>query len=216
VYQDFVNEFGLESNSVPLTLGWARDTRDSAFVPSSGKVVRTSAEWSVAKELRYYRAVVQYQQFFPFSKKVTGAFNTDVSVGEGLEGRSFPVFKNFTSGGLGSVRGFEQGSLTTGPQRLNSLVATGGSQKITFNAEVLSPLPGGGNDRSLRMYAFVDTGGIFSPSESIKFEDFRSSYGVGISWVSPLGPLRLAFAQPIQRFENDRIQSIQFQIGTAF
>jgi outer membrane protein insertion porin family len=40
--------------------------------------------------------------------------------------------------------------------------------------------------------------------------------GVGISWISPIGPLRLAFAQPIRTFEGDRIQSIQFQIGTTF
>jgi len=39
---------------------------------------------------------------------------------------------------------------------------------------------------------------------------------VGISWISPVGPLRLAFAKPIKKFDNDRIQTMQFQIGTSF
>jgi outer membrane protein insertion porin family len=117
---------------------------------------------------------------------------------------------------LGSVRGFEQGSLTTGTQRSLGLIATGGSKKFNLNAELLSPLPGGGNDRSLRMYGFFDAGGIFGADESIQFGDLRTSVGVGISWISPVGPLRLAFAKPISKFEGDRIQSLQFQIGTTF
>ncbi len=216
VYQDFSNEFGLTSNAVPLTLGWSRDTRDSALVPSSGRVMRATGEWSVGGELRYARGTLQYQQFYPFSRKVTGAFNTELSMGAGTGSLSFPVFKNYYSGGLGSVRGFEQGSLTTGPQRAQVLTATGGAKKITFNSEILSPLPGGGNDRTLRMYGFVDAGGIFAADEAIQLGDLRSSYGVGISWISPVGPLRLAFAKPIKKFDEDKIQSLQFQIGTSF
>ncbi|MEY3447099.1 MAG: outer membrane protein assembly factor BamA, partial [Pseudomonadota bacterium] len=216
VYQDFSNEFGYTSNAVPLTVGWARDTRDSALVPSVGKVMRLSGEWSVGGELRYARATAQYQQFFPISKKITAAFNTELSLGAATTNSSYPVFKNFYAGGLGSVRGFEQGSLTTSLQRLSGATATGGSKKINFNGELLSPLPGGGNDRTLRMYAFLDAGGVFGSDESIQIGDLRSSYGVGISWISPVGPLRLAFARPISKFESDKIQSMQFQIGTTF
>lgn len=216
VYQNFANEFGYTVNAVPLTIGWGRDTRDSALVPSMGKVIRTSGEWSVGGELRYARGTAQYQQFFPISKKVTAAFNTELSLGAGTSNLSYPVFKNFYSGGLGSVRGFEQGSLTTGLQRLNGEVATGGAKKITFNGEILSPLPGGGNDRTLRMFGFIDAGGIYGADEAIQLGDMRSSFGVGISWISPVGPLRLAFAKPIKQFDNDKIQYLQFQIGTTF
>ncbi|OGB30757.1 MAG: outer membrane protein assembly factor BamA [Burkholderiales bacterium RIFCSPLOWO2_12_FULL_61_40] len=217
VYKEFTDEFGFTTNAVPLTIGWARDTRDSAMVPSVGKVMRTSGEWSVGGELRYARGTAQYQQFFPVSKKVTAAFNAELSLGASTASTSYPVFKNFYSGGLGSVRGFEQGSLTTGAQRLQAIpTATGGSRKITFNAELLSPLPGGGNDRTLRMYGFVDAGGIYGADEAIQLGDMRSSFGVGISWISPVGPLRLAFARPIKQFDSDKIQSMQFQIGTTF
>ena len=216
VYQTFGDQFGLITNAVPFTVGWARDTRDSALVPSTGRVMRLNGEWSVAGELRYVRGTAQLQQFYPLSKKTTLAFNTELDMGAGTDGLSYPVFKNYYSGGLGSVRGFQQGSLTTESQRDLGLTATGGAKKFTFNSEILTPLPGGGNDRTLRMYAFFDAGGIYDANESINFDSMRTSVGVGISWVSPVGPLRLAYAKPISQFVGDQIQSLQFQIGTSF
>ncbi|OYU45654.1 MAG: outer membrane protein assembly factor BamA [Burkholderiales bacterium PBB4] len=216
VYQDFANQFGFTSTAVPLTIGWGRDTRDSALVPSTGKGIRVNAEWSVAGELRYVRGITQYQQFYPVTKKITAAFNAEFSFGAGLDGIPYPIFKNFYAGGLGSVRGFEQGSLTTAKQRELGITATGGTKKLNLNAELLSPLPGGGADKTLRVYAFFDAGGIYGPDESVNLNELRSSVGVGISWISPVGPLRLAFAKPIKQLDNDRIQTMQFQIGTSF
>lgn len=216
VYQDFANRFGFTSHAVPLTAGWGRDSRDSALVPTEGKVIRASAEWSVAGELKYVRAVTQYQHYLPVTNKITAAFNAELSVGSGTGDTPYPLFKNFYSGGLGSVRGFEQGSLTTASQRALGLTATGGTKKVNFNAELLSPLPGGGKDRTLRVYTFMDAGGIYGADESIQLADMRSSFGVGISWISPVGPLRLAFARPIKQFDGDKIQTLQFQIGSSF
>lgn len=224
VYQDFANEFGLVTYSLPLTVGWARDTRDSALVPSTGRVLKLNGEWSVGGDLRYARGTAQLQQFFPLSKKTTLALNTQVDLGTGTDGLSYPVLKNYTSGGLGSVRGFEQGSLTTASQRaavaaaggVTTGVAPGGPKRLTFNAEVLSPFPGGGSDRTLRWFGFLDAGGIYGPNDNIQVDDLRASVGIGISWISPVGPLRLAFAKPIKQFDGDKIQSLAFNIGTSF
>ena len=215
-YVDFANVFGYTASAIPLTVGWGRDTRDSGLVPSSGRLLRTNAEWSVGGELTYIRGTAQVQQFFPVNKRVTLAFNGELNLGAPTNGQIYPLFKNYYSGGIGSVRGFEPGSLTTGQQRSPLTVATGGNKKVTFNSEILSPLPGGGNDRTLRMYAFLDAGGIYGPDENISLGDLRSSVGVGISWISPVGPLRLAYAKPLTSFEGDKMQSLQFTIGTTF
>ncbi len=223
-YQDFANKFGFTSNAVPLTVGWGRDTRDSALVPTVGKVIKTSAEWSIAGELKYVRGTAVYQQYIPVTNTITGALNAELSVGSATGDSFYPIFKNFYSGGQGSVRGFEANSLTTGSQRALGLTATGGTKKITFNAEVLSPLPGGGKDRTLRLYAFADAGGLYGPDEGLQLQDMRSSYGIGISWISPVGPLRISYARPIKQFNadpvtgfsGDRIQPLQFQIGGSF
>ncbi len=215
-YSDFADQFGYKTTAVPLTIGWARDTRDSGLVPSTGRLLRVNGEWSVAGELLYARATTQLQQYYPLSKKVTLALNGELSLGTATSGQTYPLFKNYYSGGLGSVRGFEQGSLTTGTQRAQGAVATGGAKKVTFNAEVLSPLPGGGNDRTLRMYGFFDAGGIYGPDEMIALGDVRTSVGVGISWISPVGPLRIAVARPVSKFDGDKMQTLQFQIGSSF
>ncbi|NCP41113.1 MAG: BamA/TamA family outer membrane protein, partial [Rhodoferax sp.] len=129
----------------------------------------------------------------------------------------YPVFKKFYGGGLGSVRGFEQGSL--GPKDITG-TTVGGTSKLNVNFEMLAPFPGVGNDRTLRMYGFWDLGMVSGPDQGLAINAdanaLRSSIGVGISWISPVGPLRLAFAKPIKKFDNDRIQTMQFQIGTSF
>jgi outer membrane protein insertion porin family len=213
-YQDYANQFGYTSSTVPLTVGWARDNRDSALVPTRGVFQRVTAEWGVGGDARYVRTSYQYQQYYPFSKRFTGAINGDVGVGKGLGDNPYPLFKNFYAGGLGSVRGFEQSSL--GPRDLVTGGILGGSKKLNLNMELLTPFPGAGNDRTLRAYTFFDMGNVYADSESFNLAALRASVGVGISWISPVGPLRLAFAKPVRKFDGDRIQNIQFQIGTVF
>ena len=216
-YQDYANQYGYDSTAVPLTVGWARDRRDSALAPNSGRYQRANAELSVAGDARYLRATYQYQEFIPLSKQFTFAFNGEAGWGMAAGDRSFPVFKSFYGGGLGSVRGFEQGSM--GPHDVSG-TAVGGSRKLNLNAEILTPFPGAGNDRTLRMYGFLDVGSVAGSDGGLAINEnansLRSSVGVGISWISPVGPLRLAFAKPIKKFDGDKIQSMQFQIGTSF
>ncbi len=212
-YLAYGNEFGYNSTAVPLTIGWGRDERDSATTPSSGSMQRLSFDMSVIGDARYLRASYVNQMFYPITRKITFATNLELDAGAGLGGRVYPVFKNYYSGGLGTVRGFEQGTL--GPRDVSGSVV-GGPKKINLNAEVSSPFPGAGNDKTLRGYAFVDAGNVFAEHEPLRLNQLRSSYGVGISWISPMGPLRLSYARPITVYPGDRIQALQFNIGTSF
>ncbi|NML45453.1 outer membrane protein assembly factor BamA [Ramlibacter sp. G-1-2-2] len=212
-YLAYAERFGNTSNTLPLTLGWSRDDRDSSIAPTRGRYQRLGGEWGVAGDARYLRANYQYQQYLPLNKQYTVALNGELGWGEGLQGRPFPVFKNFYSGGLGSVRGFGQGTL--GPRDVTG-ASIGGPKKITLNSEILTPFPGAGNDRTLRLFGFVDVGNVFGENERVNFADLRASVGFGLSWLSPIGPLRLAAAQPVRKQAGDRIQKLQFQIGTSF
>jgi outer membrane protein insertion porin family len=141
------------------------------------------------------------------------AFNGELGWARAWAEGLFPVFKNFYSGGLGSVRGFDQGTL--GPRDVTG-ASLGGPKKVTFNAELIAPFPGAGNDRTLRVFTFLDVGNVYGDGEKIRLSEMRASVGVGLSWISPLGPLRLAYAKPVRKFAGDRIQELQFQIGTSF
>jgi len=104
-------------------LGWSRDDRDSALAPNSGRYQRFNSELGMIGDARYTRNNYQYQQYVPITKKFTFAFNGEIGLGKGLGGRPFPVFKNFYGGGLGSVRGFDQGTLARTTSRAPSSVA---------------------------------------------------------------------------------------------
>jgi outer membrane protein insertion porin family len=222
VYQDFVDKFGSPATSVPLTVGWARDGRDSALVPTSGQYQRVSGEWGLSGDIKYIKAEYQFQQYWPLTKKYTVALNTEVGLGKGLGGQEFPVFKNYYGGGLGSVRGFDQGTLggrskIAGSQTNTSSV--GGDRSILANAEFIAPFPGTGNDRSLRMFAFVDVGNVYCKPTSYVLcpsNALRASSGVGLSWLSPVGPLRLSYSKALRNQTSDKLQTFQFQIGTSF
>lgn len=213
-YVDYVANFGAKSDAFPLTIGWSRDNRDSAIAPSSGVLQRVSGDLSLFGDARYMRAEYQYQQYIPLNKQFTVALNGEFGLGKGFSNRTFPVFKNFYAGGLGSVRGFEQGSL--GPID-NTGSYTGGSKKIIANVELQTPFPGAGNDRTLRLFGFYDIGNVFDDRFlTFKTQELRQSAGVGLSWVSPVGPLRVSFGRPLNPKAGDKIQKLQFQIGTAF
>ncbi len=212
-YLEFARQYGERSVSLPLTVGWTRDDRDSALVPTSGRLQRLQTEWGVGGDTRYLRANYQFQQYIPLNKQFTVAFNTDVGWGKGLGGRPFPVFKNFFGGGLGSVRGFEQGTL--GSRDITGAFI-GGPKKLALNAELLAPFPGAGNDRTLRVFGFFDAGNVYGETEKVDLGTLRASVGVGLSWLSPVGPLRIAYANPVRKYAGDKIQKIQFQIGTSF
>ncbi|ARU05785.1 outer membrane protein assembly factor BamA [Comamonas serinivorans] len=212
-YLAYAENYGYTSWGVPLTIGWSRDSRDSALAPTKGRYQRLNTELSALADARYVKANYQFQQYLPLSKSYTLAFNTEVGWGKGFGGRAFPVFKNFYAGGLGSVRGFEQSTL--GPRDVTGSFI-GGAKRFNANLEFITPFPGVGNDRTLRAFVFVDVGNVYGENESFDLSRMRASTGIGISWISPLGPLRFAFAQPVRKFAGDRIEKLQFQIGTSF
>lgn len=213
-YVEYMQQFGYTSNSLPFTVGWARDGRDSALVPSRGMLQRFNSDLSMAGDARYVRTNYQIQQYTPLTKKYTLALNADLGWGQGLSNRPYPLFKNYFVGGLGSVRGFQQSTL--GPSDTTNSLYLGGPKKIVMNAELLAPFPGAGNDRTLRLFAFTDVGRAFGEHEKVNLTELRSSVGVGLSWISPMGPLRFSYALPMRRQLTDKIQRLQFQIGTSF
>ena len=205
--------FGSTSTSVPITVGWSRDQRDSALVPTAGRYTRLNLDWGIAGDTRYLRANAQYQHYLPITKRFTLAFNAELGWGKGLSGRSYPIFKNFYGGGLGTVRGFDQGSL--GPVDVTGAYL-GGNRRVNINSELYLPVPGAGNDRTLRLFTYVDVGNVWGEIEKVTAGSLRASAGVGLSWISPMGPLKLSYGTPIRKQPEDRIQRLQFQIGTAF
>lgn len=211
-----------ETTAFPLTMAWQRDNRDSALIPTKGRYRRANLEVSPAGSAQYYRSSYQDQYFMPIFGSVTLALNGEVSYGAGLWNKTYPVFKNYYAGGIGSVRGFFAGSLSVEDNGLGATkrfsLPIGGQARVIMNAELQLPFPGTGVDRSLRWFTFLDAGQVFNPQDgqNISLGDLRYSTGVGISWISPVGPLKLSLGYPLNAQTFDRIQRFQFQLGTGF
>ncbi len=213
-YQNYVAKNGRITNNFPITIGWSKDQRDSALVPTRGRYQQANLEFGIpGGDLQYFRAYYQHQYFYPLSKSFTMAFNNEIGYGHGYGGKDFPVFKNYYAGGIGSVRGYETSTL--GPRDANG-VAIGGASKFVGNVEFIFPLPGSGVDRTVRLFTFFDYGNVFAEGQPYKLGDMRYSTGFGLSWLSPIGPLKISMGFPIKRKTQDQTQRFQFQIGTAF
>lgn len=215
---DFGNGNDATTTSIPLTVAWQRDSRDSALVPTKGRYQRANFEISGVGALKYYRTTYQQQYYrpLPVFGGTTLALNGEVDYGRGLGSQPYPVFKNFYAGGIGSVRGYEGASLSVNP--VPGADATGGQSRLFGNAELQFPFPGSGADRTLRWFVFTDGGNVFNleQGEKVSVSNLRFSAGIGLSWISPIGPLKLSFAKPLNEKPGDRPQTFQFQLGTGF
>lgn len=226
VQERFVREFGKTNDTLRLDTAWARDTRDNYLFPTKGVFQRASAEIGTpAGSLQYYKLSFQHQHFFALGKGYTLMLNGEVGIGDGLNDKPLPFFKNFYAGGTSSVRGFKSGTL--GPKdRYGD--ALGGDTRLVGNAELIFPLPGLKDDQSLRMSAFIDAGAVWGPSdgnpanpynglyETFSFDDMRYSAGVALVWVSPFGPLKFSLAQPLVKKDGDKTEVFQFTMGNVF
>jgi outer membrane protein insertion porin family len=210
-YKDYVATFGDQNSTVLGTIGWTRDGRDSLIYPTSGTLHKVSGELGLpGGTLRYYKASYQYQRYFPLTSAYTLMLNGEGGIGDGYGGKPLPFFRNFFAGGVNSVRGYK--TFTVGPKDSNG-DPRGGSRRLVGNAELLFPFPGLEKDRSVRMSAFVDAGMV---DDTYDAGAFRYSTGIGVLWVSPLGPLKVSVALPLRAEQGDRKQPFQFTIGGVF
>ena len=219
-YLDFCrNARGCSSNSLQLAAAWTHDSRDNTLFPNRGVLQKLSAEVTLpVLDLEYYKVEYKHTWFKDVTKTFTVMLNGEFGYADTYGKKEYPFFKNFYVGGVNSVRGFGNG--TIGPRDFDpgtkSSFTIGGTTRIVGNAEVFAPVPLIKNSSQFRLSAFVDTGSVYANNQSISLGELRYSTGVGISWFSPFGPLKLVFAKALNKKEGDQTQTMQFQLGSQF
>ena len=217
-YREYVRDYGDTTMAAILNTGWAKDTRDSSLAPTKGSFSRLKADIGTGS-LKYYLLGAQQQLFLPLSRDYTIAFNAMFDYGNSYSDLPYPIIKNVYAGGIGTVRGYSQSSL--GPRDLLTQTYLGGSKRVIGNVQLYLPFPGTQQDRTLRWYVFGDGGQVFGTDgsgndTSINWSKIRYSAGIGLSWISPIGPLQLSLAKALNAQPGDSTQVFQFQIGTGF
>ena len=226
----FVEQFGNTTNNLPVTVSWARDRRDSAIYTTSGTTHRLFAEASVpGADLNYYKVSYNQRTYFPLTQMFTLFLNTEFGIGDGYSGKPLPFFKNFFAGGNNSIRGYDLNSLgpREGIPNSDRTFALGASKRLVANLELLFPMPFMKDDRSVRLGAFVDAGTVFDRFKA-KYDEngvliergfsdlMRYSAGISVTWISPMGPLKVSLAKPLNEKPEDNIQAFQFLFGQQF
>lgn len=213
------NNDGCGSNSIQLSAGWTFDSRDNILFPSRGVLQRLNAEVALpGLDLQYYKINYQHAWYQDLSNSFTLMLNGEVGYADSYGGKEFPFFKNYFLGGVNSLRGFQNGAI--GPRDIDPTTgqdfAVGGTKRFLGNVELFMPVPFIKDTKQFRLSAFFDAGAVYSATQSIDTEQLRYSAGVGVTWVSPFGPLKLIFAQPLNEKEGDDTQVLQFQLGQQF
>lgn len=211
---DYVNIFGASTINLMGSVGWTHDNRDSVIYTTSGILQHAFIEAGLpGSDLRYYKLNYQQQWFRPLTKDLTLMLNGEGGIGNGYNGKPLPFYKNYYAGGPGSVRGFVPGSLGPRDSYNNAL---GGRKKIVGNAELLFPFPGLSKEKSVRLSTFIDAGAVKGDGDMAGTSGLRYSVGLALTWISPVGPLKLSYAKPVNEKPTDKVQKFQFTLGSMF
>lgn len=213
------NNAGCSSNALQLSTAWTHDTLNSNLFPTKGVLQRLSGEVGLpGLDLQYYKIEYKNSWYLDLTKTLTLMLNGELGYANSYGGKAYPFFKNYYVGGVGSVRGYDNG--TIGPHDIDPATklsySVGGTKRIVGNAELFMPVPFIKDSKQFRLSAFIDGGNVYGDAQSVDLSTLRYSAGVGISWYSPFGPLKLVFAKPINKKADDVTQVLQFQLGQQF
>lgn len=194
------------------------NSTDYRMDPSIGFINSLSAEYAgLGGDNKFARIVTDHSYFHPLYKKLIAS--TKVTLGYIAEvGRPIPIDEKFYLGGIGSLRGYQ--SRTVSPTIKNeagvlsgAYIYTGGEKEFFGNVELTFPLIA---EAGLKGVAFFDYGNSFTTTAQAF--PLLTSYGFGIRWASPMGPLRLEYGIPLNPRTGIDSGSgrLEFSIGSMF
>ncbi|WP_446007987.1 outer membrane protein assembly factor BamA [Candidatus Electrothrix sp.] len=208
----------LESAKINITsavrLSFVRDTRDRRFNATSGSKHSLSIKYAggpLGGEAAYTKLEGYTSWFFPLPLDLV--FHTKLAAGQAFENEDgkLPVYDNFYLGGMNSIRGFK--SSTISPIDPTNDEKYGGDKMWFSNIEIFFPLL---TDAGVRGVAFLDFGNVYDINDDWDFGNIKKSTGLGINWLSPMGPLRLIWGYNLDSQEGDEDAQWDFAMGGSF
>ena len=229
--QDFYNSEGFDFTTYSGSVSWSQVTLDRGIFPTNGMSNQISLSITLpGSNLNYGRFSHDLKLFRPLPRGLIFGFRSKLGALFAYDDtETAPPYQHFYAGGMKSVRGFKQNYL--GPKAVYSGAFTpryqrpiGGPYSITGGLDLIIPLNFVPDQRSIRGSVFLDYGNVFSdgclPYEVNCYEfdlsELRYSIGIGVTWITALGPLSFAIASVFNDSPTDRTETFQFEIGTQF
>ncbi len=225
--------FGTKFDTIELIAGWSYDSRNRSLFADRGSRQQFFVSYAVpGSEVEYWTARYNYTKYVPLFGRWTFRINAEAAYGEALgDTTALPPYKQFYGGGPQSIRGYKESWL--GP-RDSFGNPYGGNVLVASQLELIIPLPEKWSG-STRGSFFYDIGNVFNTGEVAftdklgspvtykpDYNELRTSVGIAVQWLAPMGLFRFSYAVPLNEFEgNDRYygdvtEGFQFSIGQAF
>jgi len=175
-----------------ITTSLRYDSRNSGFNPTKGSEHSFSIEYAgdwLGGEIDFTKYIAETGWYYPLFWKFTGFLH---GRGGFLDDRSDDDididYERFYLGGINSVRGYDWQDINATPE--GQTEERGGEKFVQFNAEITFPLV---EEMKLVGVVFYDAGDVYNKDEDIKFDDLYTSFGGGVRWYSPMGPIRIEY-----------------------
>ena len=199
---------------ITSSLEFSQNTLNDFMFPTSGLKNTLVFNSSIpGSDFSYFQLSGNHSSFYPVSDQLTLNFKTKLAFGRGFGDEELPFYKKYYGGGSSSVKGFDFNSL--GPKYPNGL-AKGGEVSYLSNISLISPVTFMEDSENMRVAGFIDVGSINENFSDFSIDEMRASTGIALTWVTPLGPLGIYYAEPILKKADDNIESLSFTLGSSF
>ena len=200
---------------IPLSITYSSNTLNDSFFPTDGSYSQIKGIFTTpVSDFKYVKFETNHKNYFPVLDSQTLKLSTRLNFATGYGGDDLPFYKRYYEGGSSSVRGFDFNSL--GAKYANGK-PKGGEFSIISSAGVATQGKTVGIDNdNIRLIAFLDAGAIAEKTSYFTLDDLRSSVGVQLSWLTPIGPIGIHLAKPIISKSTDTTQSFSFELGSTF
>lgn len=200
------------------------DTRNHFFAPTQG--TRSVASVKLAglggdnRFMRSDASVIWYYPLFrnfEWGERMAVMLGGRIGYGASWTDQELPLFERYFAGGINSVRGYEYRTL--GPRECpedtpdcDDPEAVGGNKQLVLKTELHFPIL---DEWGFRGSVFLDQGQAFGPTENITLEDLKRSMGLAMQWQSPIGPIKLSWAFPLNAEPTDHKEVLGFALGAV-
>jgi len=194
---------------------YSNNSLNDFYNPTKGNKTRITSGLSLpVGDLEYYKFEANTSRYYPIMNDSTILLKGNLLMAQGYNNKELPFYKRYYGGGSSSVRGFDFNSLGS---KYPDGKAKGGESSSLLSTSFITPGKRLGIDNdNIRIGAFIDMGSINEKISEFDFNEIRSSTGIALSWLTPVGPIGFYYATPLIQKSGDSTESFSFELGTTF
>ena len=196
-----------------INLNFDYDTRNQKFQPSDGFRSQYFLDMPVLSETASLTNTYLYKYFTELYENNISSFSIFLSSAISLKNEDIKLSERIILPS-NRLRGFERGKV--GPKDGDDFIGGNYAATMNFSSTIPQILQ---NSENIDILFFIDIANVWGVDYfdgDDEGSEIRSSTGIGIDWLTPVGPLNFTFATAISKADTDKTESFRFNLGTSF